>query len=391
MAARIKAILTDHQTEVYDPHLKRHRRVRGEDIAILGLTHKRLKMYADELAALGISSRLEQDGWFSSRAVQLLYHGLSLVADPNDRHASLYLAVTELGEDDLSSATDTLLKGKKLALPVLNQLIELANHSDALTVDELVAQTIHVMELYDIVSTWPDAAQARANLLRLQAEAEAFVQTDREALAGGGFYGSGLKTFMAWLLRKIEEKDGDRQPTPQVHDEDAVQLFTWHAAKGMEWPIVVVTTLDRDVKGRLPSLDIAYTSFKELDAILDNARIAFSPEFAAPETNDRFQLSLDEKAREEGLNLLYVALTRPREQLILEWPQQLEESTRYTFWHLLEESTHMHLDANRMCVGGQEFPCRVTAADKEPPAVFDSTVSRSDAIAAHLWQKGFAA
>ena len=213
VAARIKAILTDEQPAVYDPHLKCHRQVRGEDIAILGLTHKRLKMYADELSALGVSSRLEQDGWFSSRAVQLLYHGLSLVADPNDRHAALYLAVTELGEDDLSSATETLLNGNKLALPLLDRLIELANESDALTVDELVARTIDVMGLYEIVATWPDAAQARANLLRFQSEAEAFVQTDREALAGGGFYGSGLKTFMAWLLAKIEEKDGDRQPT----------------------------------------------------------------------------------------------------------------------------------------------------------------------------------
>ena len=154
---------TEEQPEVYDPRLKCHRQVRGEDIAIFGLTHQRLKMYADELSALGISSRLEQDGWFSSRAVQLLYHGLSLVADPNDRHAALYLAVTELGEDDLSSATETLLNGNKLAPPLLDRLIELANHSDALTVDELVARTIDVMGLYEIVATWPDAAQARAN------------------------------------------------------------------------------------------------------------------------------------------------------------------------------------------------------------------------------------
>jgi ATP-dependent exoDNAse (exonuclease V) beta subunit len=118
-------------------------------------------------------------------------------------------------------------------------------------------------------------------------------------------------------------------------------------------------------------LDIEYTRFDELDAILDNARIAFSPQFAAPESNERFQAPLDDKAREEGLNLLYVALTRPREQLILEWPQQLEGNTRYTFWHLLQESAHMYLYANRMCVGEQEFPCRVTAADKEPPSVFE--------------------
>jgi ATP-dependent exoDNAse (exonuclease V) beta subunit len=371
VASRIKAILEEDQPEVYDRRLRRHRRVRGDDIAILGLTHQRLKMYADELSAIGIRSRLEQDGWFSNRAVQLLYHGLSLVADPNDRHAGLYLAVTELGDDDLNTATGTLLNGNKLDLPLIDQLIELSSHSGALTVDELVNRTIDAMGLYEIVSIWPDAVQARANLLRVQAESESFVKTDREALAGGGFYGSGLKTFLAWLLAKIEDKDGDRQPTPQVHDEDAVQLFTWHAAKGMEWPIVVVTTLDRDVNGRLPSLDIEYTSFDELDAILDNARIAFSPQFAAPESNDRFQAPLDDKAREEGLNLLYVALTRPREQLILEWPEQLEGSTRYTFWHLLQESAHMHLDANLMCVGDQEFPCRVTAADKEPPSVFE--------------------
>ena len=52
VAARIKAILEEDQPEVYDPRLKCHRQVRGEDIAILGLTHQRLKMYADELGAI---------------------------------------------------------------------------------------------------------------------------------------------------------------------------------------------------------------------------------------------------------------------------------------------------------------------------------------------------
>jgi len=374
VAARIKAILCDGQAQVYDSHLKCHRPVRGGDIAILGLTHKRLGVYAEALTELGVNSRLEQDGWFASRPVQLLYHGLCLVADPDDRHAALYLAVTELGHDDLTSATGALLEGKPLRLPFLEALLELAAQSAASGVDALVARTIDIMKLYDVVSTWPDAAQARANLLRVQAEAEAFILTEREALAGGGFYGSGLKTFLAWLRRKIEEKDGDRQPAPQVHDEDAVQLFTWHAAKGMEWPIVVVTTLDKTVSSRLPSLDIDYATFSDLDAVLDNARIAFSPQFAASVTNDRFQLPLDEKARVEGLNLLYVALTRPREQLILEWPQQLAASSRYTFWHLFQDVANVRLDANRLWVGDQAFACRVTAADKEPPAVSDASL-----------------
>ena len=95
----------------------------------------------------------------------------------------------------------------------------------------------------------PSAKQHRANLLRLIAEARDFVTADREALAGGGFYGSGLKTFLAWLGTQIEGRDANRQPDAQVHDEQAVQLHTWHSAKGKEWPIVVVTTLDR-IRGR---------------------------------------------------------------------------------------------------------------------------------------------
>jgi ATP-dependent helicase/nuclease subunit A len=372
VAARIKAILSDKKTIVYDDRTKKHRRVRGEDIAVLGLTHRRLKGYAEALNAIGIRTRLEQDGWFSSRPVQLLYHGLCRVADPGDKHAALYLSVTELGDEDLTSATKTLLKGDQLRFSLLERLDALALNHEISAVDELVAHTIEAMGLYDVVSTWPDSRQARANLLRFQAEAEAFVKADREALAGGGFFGSGLKTFLAWMQRNLEERDGDRQPIPHVHDEDAVQLRTWHAAKGMEWPIVVVTTLDQDVGARLPSMDIEYTEFKDLTSVLDNARIEFSPAFAAPETNERFKERLDGKAQTEGLNLLYVALTRAREQLVLEWPQNLAKSTRYTFWHLLGETARMRLDGNQMVIGKASFGCRVTEADKEPPADFQT-------------------
>lgn len=375
IAARIKTILEDEKPCVYDSRLKINRPVQGSDIAILGFTHSRLKTYAEALTTIGVRSQLEQDGWFHSRPVQLLFHGLSYVADPGDIHAALYLAVTELGTDDLNSAMKTLLNDEPLDLPVLDRLSGIAGSQNDITVDALVARTIDAMELYDVTSTWPEAGQARANLLRFQAEAEAFVHTDREALAGGGFYGSGLKAFLAWLQRNLEEKNGDRQPTAHVHDENAVRLITWHAAKGMEWPIVVVTTLDRKVEGRLPSLDIDYTRFDDLSAVLDNARIQYAPKYSADETNEQFKDPLDKKAKEEGLNLLYVALTRAKEQLILEWPQNLANSSTYTFWHLLRDAAKVNLDANQMMVGDIAFPCRVTAADRELPAAFEESVS----------------
>jgi len=370
VAARVQALLSDDRSQVFDRHLNRHRRIRGEDIAILGLTHIRLNDYAGALRELGIRVRLAQDGWFASRAVQLAYYGLSFVADPQDRHAALYLAVTELGEDALTPAIKTLLQGDELSWPLLQRLAAIARRQNDLTVDELVVMTIEAMDLFDHAASWPEASQVRANLLRLLGEAREFVCADREALAGGGFFGSGLKTFLAWLHSRLESREGDRQPEAQVHDEDAVQLVTWHAAKGREWPIVFVTTLDRNVCGRLPSLDIQYTDFSDLDRILHNARLAFSPAFAASETTERFRAPLDENTSREGLNLLYVAITRAREQLILEWPDNLKNSTRYTFWHLLKDTAKVALQANTLLIGQASFPCRVIAADREPPAAF---------------------
>ena len=378
VAAQIDAILSDGKLEVFDRHLNRHRPIRGEDIAILGLTHGRLKCYADALRELGIRARLAQDGWFMSREIQLAFYGLSYVADPQDKHAALYLAVTELGEDDLTSAVGTMIAGEDLTLPLLQRLKDLSPIQGDRGVDELVAETLDALGLFDRVAVWPEAGQARANLLRLIGEARAFVTADREALAGGGFYGSGLKTFLAWLGSQLEGQDGDRQPDAQVHDEEAVQLMTWHAAKGREWPVVVVATLDRDVGGKLPSLDIQYTDFNDLERILENARLQFSPHFNAAESNDRFLEPLNEKAHKEGLNLLYVALTRAREQLILEWPNHLHRSQRYTYWHLLQDAGKMSLEGNRFVIGTSSFPCRVFTADREPPLAFEQLAAGAD-------------
>ena len=228
------------------------------------------------------------------------------------------------------------------------------------------------MELFDLAANWPEDDQVRANLLRLNDEAQSFVTADREALAGGGYYGSGLKTFLSWLGSRLGGREGDRLPDAQVHDEEAVQLVTWHSAKGREWPVVIVATLDRKVGGKLPGLDIQYTDFGDLDRILDNARLEFSPSFAASETVEHFLEELNEKAYREGLNLLYVALTRARETLILEWQCNLKNSREYKYWHLLRDKAAVRLEANKLMVGDEAFSCRITSADKEPPPEFDS-------------------
>ena len=355
---RIQQLIGDSAQQVVDARSKQLRRLRGSDFAVLCPTHDMLATYAGVLRAQGLRVRLQAEGWFQSRPVQLAWHALAYLANPADRHAALYLAVTELGSLTLENGLRQLMEAGRVDEPLLDRLDGLAAGVSERTVYALVADTIAALGLFDAVARWPDAEQARANLLRLLAEAAEFMDVTREALAHGGFHGSGVHTFLAWLAAKVE--DADQQPEPRVLDEDAVVLSTWHSAKGREWPVVAVCGLDRAVKARLPNVSLGYPSFDDLSGLLATARIAYAPSFAAPETNDRFLAELQPKVETEARRLLYVALTRARDTLLLEWPEYLGGDSK-TLWSILVEDCRLAVEEDAFCVGDSVFPCRVTA------------------------------
>lgn len=374
-AIRIRDLLQSKNEQVYDRAIGSQRLLRGGDIALLAPTNLRLERYAEALRNQGIRVRIAQSGWFESRIVQLCYYALAFVADPEDLHAALYLSVTELGELSLETALKQLLEGELPNDAVLVTLQPLREAPPDIAVSCFLLSVIDALSLYDRIMYWPDADQARANLLRLQHEARQFQDADPEALAGGGFYGYGLKSFLAWLKALAENEEQNVQPEPNVLDADAVELVTWHRSKGREWPVVVVAGLEASVAPRLPGFDVVYENFNDLATILEHARIEILPEFAAPETKQRFIERLEEENRTGALRLLYVALTRVREKLILEWPQFLATSKAKapTYWSLLTSQTAMTLSGATLRTAGESFACRVVEADlseeSEPYAV----------------------
>jgi ATP-dependent helicase/nuclease subunit A len=367
LGQRLKQLLDDAGEQVIDRHSKALRRLRGGDIAVLCPTHRILGRYADVLRALGIRVRLPADGWFKSRPVQIAFHAISYLANPSDRHAALYLAVTEIGSLSLQEALEQLIAGGRVDDPVLKQLDALAPGVLDRTIYALVADVIAALGLFDTVASWPEAEQARANLLRLQAEAAEFMDANREALAYGGFHGAGIQTFLAWLVAKVESKDGDKQPEPRVLDEDAVVLSTWHSAKGREWPIVAVAGLDREVAAKVPSIDISYDRFDDLEHLLEFARIEYSPSFDAKEARDRFLALLQPGSELEARRLLYVALTRPRDKLILEWPAFKAGAGNRSYWSILAEDCGLAAGEDCFEINGATLPCVIHEGATELP------------------------
>ena len=379
---RLRELLSNG-SRIVDRHTEVERPLRGSDIAVLCPTNTMLAEYAEMLRCLGLRVNHRADGWLSSRAVQIAWHALAYLANPADRHAALYLSVTELGSHTLESGLRQLIDNSRIDDPILLRLEALSEGVADRTVYALVADTLSALGMFDVVQNWPDGGQARANLLRLMGEAGAFMDANREALAHGGYHGSGVQTFLAWLAAKCEEDDG--QPAERVIDEDAITLQTWHSSKGLEWPVVAVCGLDRTISGTLPDLELGYRSFDDLSKVLQNARIDYSPKYDAPEQNVVAERRLQGERVKETRRLLYVAITRAREKLILEWPQFLAKRKRTkknewipfpTTWSILAEQCALHEQQRQFVIADEKFACKVIEGDTEPP--YDSFVPASE-------------
>ena len=350
LAARIGQLL-EEEPRVYDKFKGDYRPLRGGDIAILCPTRSMIKdHYGPALNQAGVLTRVEEPGWYDSRVIQLALHALEYVADPADRHAALYLAVTELGGHSLQGALDVLIAGESLQESGLDNLHRVGTEAFVLTVPEVVDRVIEVLDLFSVTACWPDGPQARANLLRLRAEAEAFVDTAPETLAAQGVFGSGLFSFLAWL--DLAADQDDNQPQVNTVDDDAVVLSTWHSAKGKEWPVVVVMGTWKEWPARLPSVEVEFQSLASLASVLDEATVQFHPSFASDEVADRFKEKLRDKSLAESRRLLYVALTRAREKLILLWPTAPKPQS---FAELLSSGACSSVKDDKCIMNGIEF------------------------------------
>ena len=367
---RLKALIEDPKQTIIDRHTKQTRRLKGGDIAVLCPTHDMLAKYAEVLRAQGHRVRLQADGWYSVARGRDCALRTQLSCEPGGSACGAVSRGHRARVADARGGAAAVDGCRPDRGPGARRLDRLAPGVTERTVYTLVADVIAALGLFDTVMQWPDGEQARANLLRLTAEAAEFMDANREALAYGGFHGAGVQTFLAWLAARVELKDGDRQPEPRVLDEDAIVLTTWHSAKGREWPVVAVCGLDKSVKGQLPDLSLGYASFEDLSRLLEVARIEYAPNFAAPETNDNFLVELDALAETEARRVLYVALTRARDKLVLEWPAYLAGKDATTYWSILADGANgcgVALVKNELTVGTERFACRVTAGSSAMP------------------------
>lgn len=338
------------KTTIYDKNTKENRVIQASDIAILGPTHSGLGKMASSLRKSGLEAQIKQNGWFNSRIVQIAFYALSYLANSLDKHAALYILVTELGNMSLQEALEMYIKDKKFSHDLLDTLDNLREEVARLTLSRQLIAMIEALDLWSYVVEYKDGLQQRANLLKFIDLCSEFESLQFESLNALGIYGRNINSFLAWL----NLNENDAQPKSKSINSQAVQLLTWHASKGLEWPVVIVLGLDNDKAPKLPDISLGYTD-NSRDNPLNNAYIQFFPDFKDTNTNKAFVDKLKEAAHATTENLLYVAMTRAREQLILPWPSFKEDKAgEFSFMHKLIHKCKMQVKSTGITMDGIE-------------------------------------
>jgi len=160
--------------------------------------------------------------------------------------------------------------------------------------------------------------------------------------------------------------------------EDAVTVCTYHRAKGLEWPVVVLTSLDRherrDAFDPCPESD--RPGFDPIDP-LAGRWIRFWPwpfgqqtqvPLAEAAAGSVEGLQVAERERRERVRLLYVGFTRARDQLVLaarltakgaktDWLDSLQDAAGTPLLRLPTGAADGAIDVATL--GGHEVACRV--------------------------------
>ena len=246
---------------IFDPKTKAERPVRPEDIAVLARTNDHGKELVQALACRGIAASLAGSGLLGTPEAMLSLACLRRLADPRDRLATAeiialkgdaasetwlanrlrFLAAKKKDAPDNWGLVDTTRDARVAALDASEQRL------DWLSVTEALDLALELGEVFKTVTGWgPDharASQRRANVEMLRGMARHY-----EEITAADHAPATIDGFLNWCAAQAEAEEDNKA---WASGSAAVQVLTYHKAKGLEWPVVVCWDLDGEPREQI--------------------------------------------------------------------------------------------------------------------------------------------
>lgn len=320
--------LTDENTGlmVFDKLTKSYRRARYGDMVILLRTVSGwAEVFLETLAQEGIPAHTDTNsGYFATKEITTVLDLLKIIDNPIQDipfAGVLRSPIMELSTQDLacirSSLRNTSFYEATLQYSMnnsdalaeklhtfLNQLEEYRRLTIHLPIHELILKVLDDTKFYHYAMALPGGEQRRANLDMLVKRAIRFESTSY----------SGLFHFVRYI-EKLHKYDVDfGEATLAAQDGNTVRIMSIHKSKGLEFPVVFVSGMGK--------------SFNNQDArskLLIHPDLGVGPDYMDYELRIKaptlikkvIQKEIELDNLGEELRVLYVAMTRAKEKLIL--------------------------------------------------------------------------
>ena len=173
---------------------------------------------------------------------------------------------------------------------------------------ELIWSVLRTTDYLSFVSALPNGPQRRANLLKLHDRAIQF-----EGFTGGG-QAKSLTRFVDFIEKLLKEGQDWAPAQTENAAENAVRIMSIHKSKGLEFPVVFLAELNQRFNKKDSFGDCLIDETETIGlTIIDHESRVKLPGMAHEIIAEK---KLDQTIAEE-MRLLYVAVTRARERLVL--------------------------------------------------------------------------
>lgn len=319
IARYIKDLLAQGKV-VYDKDIKGYRPLAKRDIVILLRSVRRASgTLLDALRIEGIGGYAEEDsGYFETAEIRIILSLLSIIDNPHQdiplaavlRAPFVGMTEEELtnvrlsGEGDLYDALSVAGSTMTKAADFLSKLDRWRTAARRRSVPELIWQLYQETGYYDYVGGMKEGIARQANLEMLYDRAKKFEETDT----------CGLFRFLRFIDKMLENGEDFGVAKTGGENEDIIRIMSVHKSKGLEFPVVILAGIGKQF------------NMKDTQApILLHKSLGIGPYRVMAEDRYRYptlarlaiaQQTVAENHAEE-LRVLYVAMTRAREKLVM--------------------------------------------------------------------------
>lgn len=326
--------LLGKKERIHPKNSKTSRPIRPGDIAILCRSNYQVKDVANALKHAGFKVSAAGTGLSSTVEWTLLNAFLHILVNPYDQLAlSEILLLTQYNsnpEELLNDRMDFLSQNVSLENwgeenAFIKKIKDVRDELLNLPVPVLLTQMILELDLYRLLHSWGNEEERLENLQQILAFAIEY-QKHCESLTKG----CTLAGFIIYLS-SLAGNEADIKGS--VDGEDSVKVYTYHKAKGLEWPVVITCGLHQEPEADPFGIKVIdENEAVNLDDPLKNRWIRFWPwpfgynlfnrkqrvckailaDLMPGEETEDYRNKLEEEKR-----VLYVGFTRARDILIL--------------------------------------------------------------------------